>query len=355
MATKKKPSAKQLAARAKFAAMARARAKAAKGKKRPVVKKVTAKKTTTNKINAIYYYGEGKKVYSTDLKIGAKYEWIAGAGYQEVTYIGKASQHPNRRCGTRLGVGGYIFQFDDGSCTNISAGAVVQNIRTIPAKKVTGTKSRKTPATTSRHVDTKSHNVKINVLSGMPKSSNKMYVRIDDLGYIYTDAGILKNYLKENANKWVEVDTSYLFDNQYNTIDGYRIYDTMINAIKNDARKGNKQFENNNRCCFLIWKGIKPNVLPFNDSTDKIAKKTKITWKNPTYQIGTYEFESNFLKHYRLQNARQRIKFLYWDKTYFLTDGIGYRATKSLTGGWPISYTIPDNVKNKVNQILNTL
>jgi hypothetical protein len=171
MATKKKPSAKQLAARAKFAAMARARAKAAKGKKRPVAKKVTAKKTTTKKINAIYYYGEGKKVYPTDLKIGAKYEWIAGAGYQEVTYIGKASQNPNRRCGTRLGVGGYIFEFDDGSCTNISAGAVSQNIRTIPAKKVTGTKSRKTPArkkpaTTSRHKDTNSHNVRINVLSG---------------------------------------------------------------------------------------------------------------------------------------------------------------------------------------------
>lgn len=70
MATKKKPSAKQLAARAKFAAMARARAKAAKGKK-------------------------------TSTKLGASKKSV-----------------------------------------------------------------KKSPASTSRHTDTKSHNVRINVLSG---------------------------------------------------------------------------------------------------------------------------------------------------------------------------------------------
>lgn len=333
MATKKKPSAKQLAARAKFAAMARARAKAAKGKK------TITKKTTTKKIGSLL--SVHKPFFKKISKATAKKRFIENMEVYGLYDDGSESLIESLNDLDNRGIYAYGYEIKSGKMG-----------KTTKSRK---TPARKKPATTSRHVDTKSHNVKINVLSGMPKSSNKMYVRIDDLGYIYTDAGILKNYLKENANKWVEVDTSYLFDNQYNTIDGYRIYDTMINAIKNDARKGNKQFENNNRCCFLIWKGIKPNVLPFNDSTDKIAKKTKITWKNPTYQIGTYEFESNFLKHYRLQNARQRIKFLYWDKTYFLTDGIGYRATKSLTGGWPISYTIPDNVKNKVNQILNTL
>jgi hypothetical protein len=180
-----------------------------------------------------------------------------------------------------------------------------------------------------------------------------MYARIDALAYIYASTGIMRKYLQDNVNKWVEIDTSYLFNNQYNTTDGFRIYDSMINAIKNDARQGKKEFENN-ECCFLIWKGIKPLPLPLPESIDKLAKRID-QWKNPTYKIGSYEFESMFNSHYKLRNNRQTIKFLYWDKTYFVTDGIGYKARKSLSLGWPVSYAIPDNVKAKLNQILNSL
>lgn len=219
------------------------------------------------------------------------------------------------------------------------------------------------------HKDTKSHNVNIKVVSGMKKNKNlgavyentmptgkKMYARIDEDAYLYVgniNSSKLREYVKQNANKWVEIDTKFLFSDQYNTTDGYRIYDTMINAIKNDARVGVKEFENDDSCCFLIWKGVKPVPLPLPESIDKLAKR--LQWKNPTYQIGSYSLELFQSKHYMLQNARQRIKFLYWNKMYFTTSGIGYKAKKSLSLGYPISYPIPDNVKRKVDQILNSL
>ena len=185
--TTKKPSPAQLKARAKFAAMAKARAKAAKGKK------ATTKKPTSKKVGEVYYYGDGGEVYWYQLKIGAKYEWIAGAGYQEVTYIGLASKNKNRKCFTKTGVGGYIFEFDDGDCTNISASAVNKYLRTIPGKSVTGTKTRKKPTTSSKHTDTKSHNVKISVMSGYDKMRESL-----NYGSVYDTS--LQLYLVKFAN-----------------------------------------------------------------------------------------------------------------------------------------------------------
>ena len=46
-----------------------------------------------------------------------------------------------------------------------------------------------------------------------------------------------KKWVKENQGKWVDIDTKYLFNNQYNTVDGYRIYDTWIDRIKGDVRE----------------------------------------------------------------------------------------------------------------------
>jgi len=44
--------------------------------------------------------------------------------------------------------------------------------------------------------------------------------------------------LEKSTNKWIEIETNYLFDNQYNTVDGRRIFDRDIKAIRNDARVG---------------------------------------------------------------------------------------------------------------------
>jgi len=44
------------------------------------------------------------------------------------------------------------------------------------------------------------------------------------------------NYLIENRGQWVEIDPAHLFTNQYNTLDGFRIFDKDIQAIEDDAR-----------------------------------------------------------------------------------------------------------------------
>ena len=61
------------------------------------------------------------------------------------------------------------------------------------------------------------------------ESDNLVYDKFKT--YKYNEA------LKNNAGKWIEVETEYLFDDQYNTTIG-RIFDRDIQAVENDARKG---------------------------------------------------------------------------------------------------------------------
>ena len=75
----------------------------------------------------------------------------------------------------------------------------------------------------------------------------KMLVRLRQGAYMYASRivnardnyeNVQRKYLQENAGKWIEIDTSFLSDNQYNSVDGIRIYDVMIDAVQNDARIG---------------------------------------------------------------------------------------------------------------------
>jgi len=209
-----------------------------------------------------------------------------------------------------------------------------------------------------KHTDTKSHNVNIKVGSvyqnSMP-TGKKMYAQINEFAYVYAgiSGGNLREYLKSNTNKWVEIDTNYLFDDQYNTVDGFRIYDTMISAIKNDARIGIKQFENSTECCFLKWNGIKPYPRPLPKDLPTTIAKPNPQFKNE-YLIGTYRL--NIInQHYCLANGRQSIKFLFHDGDYYLTTGIGYRMRVNLSGGYPVSYPIPTDVKKKLFKIMNSI
>lgn len=43
--------------------------------------------------------------------------------------------------------------------------------------------------------------------------------------------------LLKDGKRWVDIDTTYLFNNQYNTADGKRIYDRDIIKIRDDARR----------------------------------------------------------------------------------------------------------------------
>ena len=90
------------------------------------------KKTTTKKVGEIYYYGDGKKIGVSQLKIGRKYEWIIGAEYLEVEYIGLSKDYPTIKSGSTFGDGRHLFQFtDDGKYTKLSSRAVMENLRTI--------------------------------------------------------------------------------------------------------------------------------------------------------------------------------------------------------------------------------
>lgn len=40
----------------------------------------------------------------------------------------------------------------------------------------------------------------------------------------------------KSTGEWIEIETDYLFNNQYNTVDGRRIYDQDVSEIENDAR-----------------------------------------------------------------------------------------------------------------------
>ena len=45
-----------------------------------------------------------------------------------------------------------------------------------------------------------------------------------------------REFLQNNAGKWIDVETSYLFNDQYNTAGG-RIFDSQIDAVRDDARR----------------------------------------------------------------------------------------------------------------------
>ena len=49
------------------------------------------------------------------------------------------------------------------------------------------------------------------------------------------DSSEYKKRLKENAGKWIQVETEYLFNDQYNTPFG-RVFDSMVAAVRNDQR-----------------------------------------------------------------------------------------------------------------------
>jgi hypothetical protein len=193
----------------------------------------------------------------------------------------------------------------------------------------------------SLHKDTKSHNVNIRVMSGL---GSKMMARISPVGYVYASSSYgksgLQQFLKENVGKFIEIDTSHLFNNQYNTKNGYRIYDTMIDAIKNDARIKGKGYGPNKEVediAFLDWGGIKPTILP-------IEKK----------KFGTYEFETYpSLNYYRLRNARQTINFIYYNGKYYISNGIGYKVRSKITSTYS-GDKVPEKVKNDLDKYLKS-
>jgi len=173
----------------------------------------------------------------------------------------------------------------------------------------------------------------------------KMMVRISPIAYVYASNYItkstmgLREYLKNNVGKYIEIDTNYLFNNQYNTVSGYRIYDTMIDLIKNDHREKGKGYGVNNEVediAFLDWGGVKPNILP----------------NIPEKKFGSYYFESYpELNYHRLRNARQTINFIYSNGKYYISNGIGYKVANKLRSTY-LSNSLPADISTKVDKYI---
>ena len=116
-----------------------------------------------------------------------------------------------------------------------------------------------------------------------------------------------KNYLEENRGKWVEIDTNYLFENQYNTVDGFRIYDDHIERIEDDVRFGYPDFKD----AFFVKH---PNGC---DEFKNVDFYLSHNGKN----IPVYSVESG--KYYRI-SRRTNIEFIIVDGKPYLRTGIGY-------------------------------
>ena len=180
------------------------------------------------------------------------------------------------------------------------------------------------------------------VVSGMFEniniSSKKMYVRIWKNAYIWAgsfNSSKLREYLKTNVGKYIEIDTKFLFNNQYNTIDGYRLYDAHIDLVKNDARNY-KNFPDED-VAFLDWKGIKPIIIPVDEK--KIGSYTLVSYPE--------------LNYYRFSNARKTINFIFWNDTYYIFNGIGYKKSKRITASYS-GDSVPTDIKNKLHTYLKS-
>jgi hypothetical protein len=176
-------------------------------------------------------------------------------------------------------------------------------------------------------------------------TNSGMYVRISPVGYVYASNILtkstmgLRKWLQDNVGKFIQIDTSYLFNNQYNTMNSYRIYDTMIDAIKGDVRKKGKPYgvsSEPEEIAFLDWGGVKPQILP----------------NIPDKKFGSYQFESSpSLNYHRFRNARQTINFIYSNGKYYVSNGIGYKSHNKIASTYS-GNTIPAKVKNDLDKYL---
>jgi len=141
-----------------------------------------------------------------------------------------------------------------------------------------------------------------------------------------------KQWVKDNQGKEVEIDTSCLFHNQYNTISGYRIYDTWIDSIKNDVRIGKKkckycgEITNGENCtkykeCNLeLFSDKNTFFIAHPNGKDKIKK---LSFKDHLKNERFYSCSSINGNYYRI-SRRYNIDFVLVGNLIYITNNIGY-------------------------------
>lgn len=199
------------------------------------------------------------------------------------------------------------------------------------------------------------------------RPDNRMFIKLRD--NIVVTGGSSETYrqrVNEHKGQWVEVDTEHLFTNQYNTCAsvlssgemhiGVRLFDTDIEAVRNDARIGKGKCK---YCGTMVTTGQECNKHNECSSygIEWFTEKNTFFLRYPTIpdieinnvgqvKVGTYTLEyQDYDKCFRLANMRKTIRFKYINGEYIIHDGIGFIRRRFLD--------IPPSLTVKIKQALN--
>ena len=167
----------------------------------------------------------------------------------------------------------------------------------------------------------------------------RMYATIKKNAYIWADGSELREWLKKNEGKRIAVETKYLFNNQYNT-KRYRLFDSMIEKIENDARvnmgkckycgtmlKRGQECTKHEDCKKYGIEWFTPENTYFLKYPEGLAvpKEERLSISPDAIKIGTYYLENYpSLGYFRLYNGGKTINFKYANGEFWIADGIGF-------------------------------
>lgn len=183
-----------------------------------------------------------------------------------------------------------------------------------------------------------------------------MFIRIKKNAYVWSDNSKMRTFLKENEGELLQVETQHLFNDQYNA-EGFRLYDTHISEVINDARIGKGKCKycgkmyNEGEIC--LNNGLCPQygIEWFTEDNTFFIKypkglptpEEKISERDS--KIGSYYLESYpSLDYLRIRNSRKTINFKYDGKFFYVNNGIGWRQKKTLD--------IPVSAMTKLKKVL---
>lgn len=155
---------------------------------------------------------------------------------------------------------------------------------------------------------------------GIGENGDIMKIRVKKNAYVYASDTETRMFLNLNEGIYVDVDTKYMFDNQYN-VDGFRLYDTMIDGIIEDVRTGPELFFIEN-----------PNGLPVPDVRDRTDLYHGTIPSDVKYGDGAYDTIEclDSLGFFRVHFRNDYIRFVYNPNTdVFYEEGIGYTKISS--------------------------
>lgn len=191
-----------------------------------------------------------------------------------------------------------------------------------------------------------------------------MQIKIKKNAYILSNVSEKREWLMANEGQWIEVETDYLFKNQYNTAE-YKIWDSMVEAVRDDARmnKGKCRYcgttlnrgeicSKHKDCprCGIEW--FTPENTFFLKYPDGIKQPDReILSIYPDFiKVGTYYVENYpSLDYYRIYNGRKTINFKYDKEFFYIRNIIGYKQVKHL----PIPEKAEKALKIKLNKLID--